>query len=269
MADGEKYVVQQGDCISSIADREGLLPGTLLGANPDLKNKRKNPNALLPGDEIIVPEKKLKTASGNTDQNNTFVLKQKPTRFRLILEHYQQPLANKKYILQVGDKTYKGATDSSGQLEVLLPANASTGTLQIPEEKLEYELQFGYLDPLDEISGAQGRLQNLGYYDGEVTGEMSDELEEALEFFQSDSGLDVTGKLDGATQQKLLEHHDQPHSAPAVTQPDTESGGSGSDAIGSDEEGVPSEEEDERDFAALALENEEDEEEDEEDSEAS
>jgi N-acetylmuramoyl-L-alanine amidase len=260
MATGRIYLVQQGDCISSIANQEGLLPDTLWNANPELKAKRKNPNALFPGDEVKIPGKNLKTVSAATDQTHKFVLKRAPTKFRLIVERYQQPLANKKYTLQVLDNTYRGTTDKTGLLEVLLPAHADSGTLRIPEEELEYQLQFGYLDPLDEISGVQGRLQNLGYYDGDVTGEMSEDLQEALQFFQSDSGLDVTGELNDATRQKLLEHHDQTHNAPAITQPDTESGGPGGQTIPSDEGDVPSEEEDDRDFAALGAEDEEDEE---------
>lgn len=43
------YVVQKGDCLSSIAFGFGFLPDTLLNhpANAGLKQKRKDPNILL------------------------------------------------------------------------------------------------------------------------------------------------------------------------------------------------------------------------------
>jgi len=252
MANGRVYVVQQGDCISSIADQEGLLPDTLWNANPELKAKRKNPNALFPGDEVKIPDKNLKTVSVPTDQTHVFVLKRVPTKFRLVVERYEHPLANKKYILTIGSQVYHGTTNASGLLEVTLEPTASSGLLQIPSERFECELEFGSLDPVDEISGAQARLQNLGYYHGEITGEMNEDLREAVQFFQSDFDLPVTGDLDGATHQKMLERHDQTHSPPAARQPAAESRSSGTDAIASDESDVPSDDEDSRDFAALA-----------------
>jgi len=251
MANGRTYIVQQGDCISSIAEREGFLPNTLWNANPELKVKRKNPNALLPGDELTIPDKTTKTVSKPTDQTHKFVLKRMPTKFRLVVERYQQPLANKKYILTVDSQTYKGTTTGAGLLEVALPPNATSGLLQIPDESFECSLEFGCLDPADEISGAQGRLQNLGYYHGDISGQMNDDLQEALQFFQSDFGVPVTGQLDTATVQKLLDRHDQSHSPPTASQAAAESGSSGSDAIAHDESDVPSDEQDARDIAHL------------------
>jgi hypothetical protein len=103
----------------------------------------------------------------------------------------------------VEGRIYNGTTSDTGLLEINLPARARTGLLKIPEEQLECELQFGWLDPLDEITGAEARLQNLSYYHGDLNGEMNDDLQEALEIFQSDFGLPVTGELDDVTKQKV------------------------------------------------------------------
>ena len=92
------------------------------------------------------------------------------------------------------------------------------GVLKIPEEQLECELQFGYLDPLDELVGTQARLQNLGYYHGELDGETNDEFQGGLQAFQSDFGLPVTGELDDATKQKLFDEHDEEHDYPASSE---------------------------------------------------
>ena len=252
------YVIQQGDCISSIAEQGGMLPKTLWDANPELIAKRQNPNALLLGDELIIPEKRIKEYPAATDQCHQFVRKGVPTKFRVVLERYQQPLANRQYILTVEGTIYNGTTSVTGLLEINLPARARTGLLKIPEEQLECELQFGWLDPLDEITGAQARLQNLGYYHGDLNGEMNDDLQEALEIFQSDFGLPVTGELDDATKQKFLEEHDEEHDFPPVSASPEEPATAPDDEIPSDENDVPTDEEDVAVLEALALEAEED-----------
>jgi len=244
MPNASTYVIRQGDCISSIAEQAGLLPETIWDANPDLKSKRQNPNALLPGDELIIPEKRIQECPAATDQCHQFVRKGAPTKFRAVLERYQQPLANRQYILTAEGRIYNGTTSDTGLLEINLPPRARTGTLKIPEEQLECELQFGWLDPLDEITGAQARLQNLGYYHGDLNGEMSDDLQEALEIFQSDFGLPVTGELDDATKQKFLSEHDQEHDFPPVSVPSEEEAAAPDDDIPPDENDVPTDEED-------------------------
>jgi hypothetical protein len=244
MPNASTYVIRQGDCISSIAEQRGMLPETLWDGNPELKAKRQNPNVLLPGDELTIPEKRIKEYPAATDQCHQFVRKGVPTRFRVVLERYQQPLANRQYILTVEGRIYNGKTSDTGLLEIDLPARARTGLLKIPEEQLECELQFGWLDPLDEITGAQARLQNLGYYHDDLNGEMNDDLEEALEVFQSDFGLPVTGELDDATKQKVLAEHDETHEFPPVSAPPEEEAAAMDDEIPSDESDVPTDEED-------------------------
>ncbi|HTS62664.1 MAG TPA: peptidoglycan-binding protein [Candidatus Acidoferrales bacterium] len=249
----KRYVVQEGDCISSLAETWGLLPDTLWDANQDLKSLRKNPNVLFPGDELIVPEKSLKNCPAETDQHHRYVRKGVPTKFRLVLERFQQPLKNKQYLLSVDGKNYEGTTSATGLLEVSLPPNAREGVLRIPDEHIECELQFGFLDPLDELAGTQARLQNLGYYHGELDGEANDEFQGGLQAFQSDFGLPVTGELDDATKQKLFAEHDEEHDFPAssAAPPDQPASAQQDDDIVPDEDGVPTEEEDAAVFAEL------------------
>lgn len=250
--DAQQYVVKEGDCISSLAEAWGLLPDTLWNANPELQSRRDNPNVLLPGDELIVPQKRIKTDPAVTDQLHQYVRKGVPAKFRLVVERYQQPLKNKRYVLSVDGNNYEGTTSATGLLEISLPPGAREGLLRIPDEQIECELQFGCLDPVDEIAGAQARLQNLGYYHGDLTGEVNDEFQEALQVFQSDFGVPVTGELDDATKEKFLAEHDQEHGFPAASTPPEDSPApQDDDDIPPDESDLPTEEEDALVFAEL------------------
>jgi type VI secretion system secreted protein VgrG len=97
-----------------------------------------------------------------------------------------------------------GTTDGNGKAEVFIPPTAQRGTITFRGEKdedgeedvEEFELHLGHLDPASEVSGIQGRLLNLGLYDGPLDGEMNPKLEEAIRVFQGRNGLEPTGKLD-------------------------------------------------------------------------
>ncbi len=71
----------------------------------------------------------------------------------------------------------------------------------------EYNLKFGEMDPLTEISGVQGRLNNLGFPCGPIDGILGLRTCQALKRFQSREDLPITGRPDDATLQKLKEVH--------------------------------------------------------------
>ena len=206
-----EYQVKPGDCISSLAREYGFLWKTIWDANPDLQSKRKNPNLLMPGDVIIIPEKTLREESCATDQRHKFVELGETTKLRLILERFNVALANRRYILTFDGVTLQGTTDSTGTLEVSIDPAAEECHLQMPDDDLECILKLGHLDPLEESSGVQQRLQNLGFYFGDLEAVDNNELADALSAFQSSANLDVTGTLDDATRQKLFEMHDKQH----------------------------------------------------------
>jgi hypothetical protein len=81
----EDYIVEQGDCISSVAYERGFFWETLWNHldNGDLKQQRKDPNLLMEGDAVHIPDLNLKTVSGATEKKHTFKLKGVPAKLRL------------------------------------------------------------------------------------------------------------------------------------------------------------------------------------------
>lgn len=205
------YVVQEGDCISSIAEDHGFFWQTLWNANPELKKLRKNPNVLLPDDIVRIPEKSKRQQDCSTDQHHKFVKKGTPAKFRLIVERFNIPLASKRYILTIDGKIYEGQTDERGFLEVSINPAAHAGHLSMPDDGLECDLELGHLDPLEELIGVQHRLLNLGFYTGPLDGKMNDDLADALAAFQSSANIEGNGELDEATRAKLFDMQDNFH----------------------------------------------------------
>jgi hypothetical protein len=135
-------VVKQGDCISSIAVENGFFWKTLWehANNRDLREARHDPNVLLPGDRVFVPEKRLRDESGATEQRHRFRKKGEPAKLRLHLLESGSPRANQPYTLAIDGKLFSGSTDGDGRLECTIPPNAKRGRLLVGESHDEYML---------------------------------------------------------------------------------------------------------------------------------
>ena len=195
------YQVKQGDCIFSIAFEKGFFADTIWNHpnNAELKKKREDPNVLMPGDVVFVPDKRLKEVSEPTNQVHKFKCKNTPEKFKLQLLLDNEPRANEDYELEIEGLKFSGKTDSEGWLRHSIPPNAKKGKLLLANGTEVYQLQLGNLNPSDEITGAQGRLWNLGLYFGPIDGKMSDELEEAIQEYQFTKNIEPDGKLTQAT----------------------------------------------------------------------
>jgi hypothetical protein len=201
------YNASQGDSFPSIAKDTGFFWKTLWnhGNNASLKSKRKNPNVLLPWDEVFIPELETKTESRGTDSSHKFKRKGEPVKIKIkLLKSDGKPRANEAYVLTVAGKDLKGNTDGDGMLSQYIPNDAKQGMLKLNNGKECFPVRIGALDPLDEITGIQQRLSNLGF-DCDESGELDDATKRALSNFQSQNKLDVTGKPDDATKGKLAE----------------------------------------------------------------
>jgi hypothetical protein len=200
------HVVAQGDCLSNIGKRYGFLWSTLWNHadNAELKDLRKDPNTLLEGDVVVIPEKTVKEESCATEQKHKFKKKGALAKIKIKLMLDDKPRKGEPYKLCLDGKWTEGKTDGDGFVEMDIPADAQQGELRVGSGKdLDiFQLGLGTLDPADTESGAEDRLLGLGY-------DLSVGLEEALKAFQSKEKMTVNGQLDETTQNKLKERYGQ------------------------------------------------------------
>ena len=206
-----EYVVKQGDCISSIARDRGHFWQTLWDepANAELRTARKDPNVLLPGDRVHVPPRQNKYETGQTEMRHRFRLKTQPEMLRIRVLQDGKPRGNQPYTLDVDGEVHTGTTDVNGLLECPIAANARRATLQVGTglDIEEHVFRLGAIDPITELSGVQGRLNNLGFDCGRVDGKWGPQTERAVRKLQGFYGLPETGIVDQATRDRLQTEH--------------------------------------------------------------
>jgi N-acetylmuramoyl-L-alanine amidase len=234
------YIVNEGDCIASIAWARGLTWRTLWDYpdNQQLKDARQDPNLLYPGDVVHIPDRRARIESCCTDQLHVFKLKGTKVRLRVrLLEDtpaeeaedgaetadtstHQLPdfkpqtdtgkgRANIPYLLVVEGVTKSGNTDGDGYLDELISPTARSGRIILnsgtPAEEIIL-IKIGEMDPAEELNGIRKRLTNLGFPCGDGD-ERSPEFVAALMLFQECAGLPATGQLDDATRSSLKDAH--------------------------------------------------------------
>jgi N-acetylmuramoyl-L-alanine amidase len=216
------YPVNQGDHLASIAEDQGYASFVTIWNHADnvsLRQRRTTPQILLPGDEVVIPEKNVATFQRPTGANHTFTVTLPPLHLRAkVIDYFDKPLANAAGTLTFDSGSQDVTTDGDGVLDVVVPYDTKNATLTFPGEQgapdKVFTLVVGHLDPVDEPSGQEARLLGLGFFQDQVIesaefAERKKEVETSLtlawELFQDANGLDVTGKPDKASVDKLLE----------------------------------------------------------------
>lgn len=202
-----KRKVGMGETTSSLAKKKGFFWRTIWEhpENAGLRAKRKDPNVLFETDDIFIPDRVTKTVSKGTEAEHTFKRKGEPTKLKMQLLKFGKPRANEDYVLDIDGKQINGTTDGDGKLEHFMPGDAKNGKLIFKGGREVHHLKLGNLDPLDQISGVQQRLNNLGYKCGGEMGKLGEKTKEALKNFQADNKLNESGEPDAATKAKLQE----------------------------------------------------------------
>jgi hypothetical protein len=131
-----KHVVVTGDCFSSLATKFGFVDYHGIydeAANAALKQRRPNPNALLPGDEVQVPEKKKKNQPAQTGAKYNFVVQAKKVKLRLlVLDSHNKPLEGKPFVLSAtGGVSKTGASLPGGFVELAIDPQVTAGSLTL------------------------------------------------------------------------------------------------------------------------------------------
>jgi hypothetical protein len=204
------HIVKQGDCISSIADRYGFFWETLWDheRNAELRQQRDDPNVLMAGDRVFVPEKRPKEEAGSTALVHKFRLKGVPAKLNLrIQDEFGQPRAGMKYTLTVDGKKTQGVVPDDGRISEVVQPQAKQAKITLETDE-EWVLDLGFVNPVDYTSGVQARLKNLGFYAGDISGQLDDDTRKALRKFQRQRGLAETGDADEASRAALEAAHE-------------------------------------------------------------
>lgn len=204
------HIVRRGDSLSSLAERYGFDPERIWTdpANSELCARRPDPEILAPGDRLVIPDKALREVKCETGRVHQFRRVGVPAVLSLRILDMGVPRGNERYVLEVEGRRSAGKTDASGVLRHWVPPSARRAELFLGPEEQRFEIAIGAMAPIDEPTGVQKRLRNLGFDCGEAEGEDSPATRAALARFQESRGLPATGKVDVATRTALLEAHD-------------------------------------------------------------
>lgn len=205
-----RHIAKKGESIESIAYRYGLFWETLWDApeNRSLRKLRREPNILLPGDEVFVPDKREKMVAAQTAKRHVFRRRGVPSVLRVRLLASGKPRAGLSFTVRVSTGwTRQGTTDGDGWAECFLMPDARRGELRLDSTGETYSFSIGTVSPVDTARGVLARLRNLGFFGGEVGDALDEEAVSALRAFQRSRSLADSGQADEATRSALVEAH--------------------------------------------------------------
>lgn len=211
----KKHPVNQGECLSSIAEENGFFWETIWNhpENRTLKDKRKDPNILYPGDIVSIPDKQLKEVSEPTNNVHKFKLKNSPAKLKIRILQNAEPRQGEPFVLMIdGEEKKRGTISADGNVEIPIIPKAKEGKLIIGEgeNSEEYILHLGFLDPIETVSGVKARLNNIGFDCGKVNNELDEKTIEAITDFQNYiNHPNPNGEMDEQTREALKKLHDE------------------------------------------------------------
>ena len=205
------HVVREGECMSSLAAQKGLFVAQIFEhpANAQLSTVRGGPNILLPGDRLTIPPFGIKDVDRPTERLNRFTLLGDLVFLRIRVLERDQPLALKPFTLTVGGLTINDTTGPDGTIEAQIPPTATAGFLRVGsgDDLFQITLKLGALNPVESNTGVQQRLLNLGFNCGPIDGIVGPRTRGAIRNFQARFGLNVDGKMNAETRDRLKQEH--------------------------------------------------------------
>lgn len=216
------HVVRQGEWVSKISAQYGIVSDWRRvwnhPKNSSLRQKRREPNVIYPGDLLFIPELELKDEICSTDNRHRFKLKTGKKKLKFVLRDWEdEPRAGTICALEINGRLWEKEieTDEQGGLEFEIPEGVSAARLLVGKKRSEaYQVFVGHLDPIDEVSGYQQRLANLGYYSGDIDGIDGPQTKSAIRSFQDyenaragSEALKVDGIIGPKTIARLQQRH--------------------------------------------------------------
>ena len=197
------HIVKTGEHLPAIAASYGYAtidPIWKAKANADLA-KIRDPHQLLAGDVLVIPDKDDVKYGRPINQLHKFVVDLESLHLKLAVSSFdtKNPLDDTNATLDIGDRSVPVSLDA---VDETVARTDTAATLTNGEIALK--LRIGGLDPPESDSGVDMRLMNLGYM---LMADDDQERTLAVEEFQVDNGLTVTGTVDDATRAKLVEVH--------------------------------------------------------------
>ena len=188
------HIVQQGDCLSSIAAFYKRLPKSIwdAGENAELKQKRKSSNVLRPGDKVVIPDLKTKQIDAPTDQETKFV-RLGATCKRDALSHPRwrprnQTLRRGLHPLPRWQNRHRFHRWRRRRPQT--PRSHRQWRHHPHPLAAPSPSHSGALDPHDTLTGMQARLNQCGYNAGSVDGNLTDQVKSAIKIIPKRSGHD-------------------------------------------------------------------------------
>lgn len=209
--------VKQGESVSTISQAYGCFPETLWNApqNKTLRGQREDPNVLLPGDQVVVPARRVATVPVKTGARHRVRRRGVSEILRIcFLDDASKPRKDVPYLCKIENArgqalaTYEGHTDGEGILQEWVPLDATSARIRLdPGTSGEevFVLRIGTVDPIDTLTGIQARLNSLGYDTGEPDGRLEAPTRDALKRFQRTHGVAESGEPDDVTIDALRE----------------------------------------------------------------
>jgi N-acetylmuramoyl-L-alanine amidase len=176
---GYVYVVKPGDCLWYIAKREGFSHWRTIYDHPlnaDYRAKRPNPNVIYPGDRLYIPDLNPKHADCATESRHRFRKYEDTAHLYLVIEDDEGTRVEGEYTLTI-DGTSTSGTLENGEVRTRIASDAESGKLVVhgtgssEDYQRSWTIMLGHLDPVEELSGVQARLRNLGIDCGPVDNE--------------------------------------------------------------------------------------------------
>jgi N-acetylmuramoyl-L-alanine amidase len=118
------HTVCQGDSVISLSETHGLFAVTIWNdpGNTGLRQKRTDMNVLMPGEVVVIPDKRPRLEKRPTGQAHRF--RRKGIHDIPLSDLTCTSRAPLHYTLTVDGVELKGTTDGSGILEQYIPAQA-------------------------------------------------------------------------------------------------------------------------------------------------